>query len=404
VSIKRYLHQLLNKRKITLCGIAVEKDNTIIYNYTVSDNIKQYFSLRNEFFIKYDFDITKVPKSILAIPFVVNILPIAWALDAELKITELDKNFYEHIKDIKSGYEIVHPKIKLGGKIKVKEVIDNTYVPTNRVAQSFSGGVDSFNTLVNHINEKPKLVTVIGSDIFFDDKEGIKNLKNSTKEIAKQFRLEYCIIESNFRGFLNEHRLSNLVSLKINDGWWHGFQHGIGLIGHIAPIAYKDGLKNFYFPSTFTKKEYEAKISCASYPIIDESVHIASTNIVHDGFEFTRQQKVKNLCYYVGGKTVKIPLRVCWQSRGGKNCSDCEKCFRTITAIIAECFDPNEFGFNYTKTLAKKIEAIFKKQVLEKNDKVLIPLWRDIIVEANRNKDFINNNYPELEWFLKEKI
>ena len=50
----------------------------------------------------------------------------------------------------------------------------------------------------------------------------------------------------------------------------------------------------------------------------------------------------------------KIPLRVCWISKGGTNCCNCEKCWRTILGVYAEGENPRNYGFNYSdKQLSK---------------------------------------------------
>jgi len=394
----------LRRKIISIDNVVIEKKNTVIFNYYFSSNLKTFFRPKNSFSIKYDFDITKIPASILVIPFVTNVLPVAWLLNATLKIPELDEEFYEHIKDIKNGYETVYPKLKFAGGIKVQRIINNSYTPTAKVAQSFSGGVDSFSTLINHLAEQPELVTLIGSDIYFDDKEGIKNITRNTKETAKQFGLKHHIVHSGFHSFLNEDSLTGLIFPIINDGWWHAIQHGVGLIGHIAPIAYIEKIKTFYFPSTLTSKEFNSKVSCASYPIIDNGVHVAGMRTIHDGFELMRQQKVKNICDFCDSHKTSIPLRVCWQSRGGENCCKCEKCFRTMMAIIAERHDPNEFNFCYDKSLSDDIKETLRQQVLQISSSILRAIWSPIKQRAVANKDYIDSNYHELEWFLDTKI
>lgn len=391
----------LQASAIRLDRIDVKNGNTVVYKYSVSDDIRGYFQTKNEFFLKYDLDISDVPESILAIPFAANVLPIAWVADATLYLPDIDRDFYYNIEKIKEGYRTVHPKIKFGGRVKARKVTDNAYEPAGGVAQSFSGGVDSFNTLVNHIEEKPTLITLIGSDIFFEDAEGIQTITKDTREAAEQFGLKYHMLESNFRGFLDEAKLSELTTPVINDGWWHSMQHGIGLIGHIAPIAYLEKLKTFYFPSTFTQDEFERGLSCASYPVIDEGFRVATMRTIHDGFEFARQQKIQNICRFADESGAALKLRVCWQSKGGKNCCDCEKCFRTLVAIISERHDPNNFNFVYTKQLAAKIKG---RTDVAKEDVIIAGFWRVIVERLNANRDYLDECYPELKWLLKEKF
>ena len=56
----------------------------------------------------------------------------------------------------------------------------------------------------------------------------------------------------------------------------------------------------------------------------------------------------------------KIHLHVCWETSSGSNCSCCEKCFRTMLAILLEGGDPNEFGFRFTANTGLIMEKYFR--------------------------------------------
>jgi hypothetical protein len=170
---------------------------------------------------------------------------------------------------------------------------------------------------------------------------------------AKEFGTDFVTIKSSFRKFLNEGVLSAKVA-QSGDGWWHGFQHGLGIIGHAAPVAYLLGKKTVYIASSFTVAD-KGKVTCASDPSIDNYVRFCGVRVVHDGYEFTRQMKVHNITRFAQKTGCTIPLRVCWESMGGSNCCNCEKCWRTIMAIYAEGFDPHLFGFDYTDEQLKKL-------------------------------------------------
>lgn len=81
---------------VILDRIIVEK-NGVEYKYTASGLVKEYLNLDEKFFIEYSIDISDVPKSILVIPFLCNILPISWVCDTEIKVNEIDKDFYNSI-------------------------------------------------------------------------------------------------------------------------------------------------------------------------------------------------------------------------------------------------------------------------------------------------------------------
>lgn len=375
--------------KVVLKDIFIDK-NRIEYNYEATGIIKNFLNLNSPFFIEYDEDISKIPKSILVIPFLCNMLPISWVCNAEIKINDIDKAFYNSIQDFKQGYIEMYPKILFKGRLITNKIVDNTYIATNKTAAFFSGGVDAFSTLITHVKEKPTLVTLWGSDIHLKNKAGWEIVKKHAIQTAKIFETNNLFIKSSFRLFLKEHELGTLVYDKANDYWWHGFQHGIGLIGHIAPYAYKHRISTIYIGSTFTEKE-KGTVTCASDPTIDNFVKISSCKTIHDGYEFNRQEKIHNIVEYKIKNNKKFELRVCWKSENGDNCCKCEKCYRTIYGLIAEKANPKDYGF-YISDL-KKIEKDMKRRIILSN--ILIPLWKDVQNKFIENKDSLykNSNY-----------
>ena len=390
------------ERKITVTETAKSK-NTVLYNFTYSEDLKNYFNPDEKFFIEYGIgdkgelntDIATIPDSILTVPFLCNVLPIAWLLDAEIRVKTVDKSFYESIPEFKNGYINMYPKIDFKGKLIADEIIENKYdTETKNRLTFFSGGVDSFNTLVNHADEKPVLMTLWGADVPFGDITGWNNVKLHIEKTAAQFGVKYCCIKSNFRKFLNEGSLSRLVEKKAGDKWWHGFQHGIGLIGHAAPLAYLFNSDVVYIASTFAAKD-AGKVTCASDPTIDNFVRFADSRVIHDGGDSTRPDKIRNIIGYCGKQNKNIKLRVCWQSSGGKNCCKCEKCYRTVMEILAEGYDPNKFGLSYKREDNEKIKRYIKYKY-----KVYHTIhWRHIQQQLRNNSHVVENS-PELKWIF----
>ena len=66
----------------------------------------------------------------------------------------------------------MYPQINFLGKIHADKLENNSYSENNGAAAFFSGGVDAFNTLVNHAEEKPVLLTLWGADVKLDDVSG----------------------------------------------------------------------------------------------------------------------------------------------------------------------------------------------------------------------------------------
>lgn len=373
------------------------KNNRIEYFLEIFGDIKKFFVNNENMYVKYKDSIEHIPWGIAVIPLLSNILPIIWFSDSEIVIDELDETFYKAIDKIKQGYSKMHPNAVLGGKISVKNIIDYSYESSNKCATFFSGGVDSLATLIEIIDEKPILVTLWGSDISLDDKQGWNKVRNEVIDFGKKRELENLFIKSSFRRFISEGELTKEYSkfMKDDDNWWHGAQHGIGLIGHVVPYAYKNKLKTIYIPASLSPDTIN--FSCASHPTIDNEFKFAGCNTIHQGFNNTRQDKISIIADYVKKSKDKLFIRVCWQSDGGENCSKCEKCSRTIMGLIAEKINPNEHGFNFDKNKLNKLEVNLKYNWILSQS--LIGAWNQIKDKFTKDKQFWEKN-RDVDWIL----
>lgn len=385
--------------KVVVKSIDINK-NKISYQYDVFGDIRKYFNLDKVFFIEYDEDISEVPKAVAIIPFILNVIPIIWINDATLVIDEIDETFYKSIPKFKKGYIDMYPELNFKGNIQVKEIIRSSYKKTNKCATFFSGGLDSFSTLINHIKEKPDLVTLWGSDIKLDDYKGWENVSKKVSDVANEYGLKAVFIKSSFREFINEGVLENEYNSKIKSGWWYGIQCGIGIIGHIAAYAWKYNLNSQYVASSECLDDGD-KVRSGSYPTIDNNIKFLSCSIYHDQFLMSRQDKTKYIIDYCINNNKNVNLRVCWQSKGGGNCCKCEKCYRTICGFLVEGEDPNKYGFTFNKEVLKTMKGyligkgIFSKKELNKT-------WDRIKKRAIDNKSLIKQEwyFKDLKWIL----
>ena len=379
-------------------GNVQQNNNQINILFNVSDDLKEYFNDTESMKIEYSMDIGIVPKSLMVIPFLCNVLPIIWITNSELNVDEVDKCFFEQIENIKNGYEKMYPMLQFKGSINVGNVIDNSReIENGNVACFFSGGVDAYTTLYRHLDEKPILVTVWGADIKLADKTGWSNVSLHTKQVAKEFGLEYIFIKSNFREIVNEPNLDHLV-VKSNDMWWHGFQSGISLIGHMSVIAWEKNLSKDYIASSFP--EYmKGKYTCASDPTIDNYVRFANCHTVHDGYELDRQQKINYIVDETNKRNSKTSLRVCWISSGGLNCCKCEKCYRTILELISEGGNPNEYGFKWRDKDIKRCEKDFKYKIV--SSQFNINQYYPSIQKAFLKNRHRIESYDSYKWLVK---
>ena len=384
------------RNKVTIDTPIVSK-NRITFSYSVEGEWANVFH-PDEFFVEYSIDISSIPESIAIIPILANILPMSWVFDAEIIIKSVDRDFYESIPDFKRGYQEMYPMLNLAGKLSASEIITNNINDQSGAAAFFSGGVDAFGTLISHIDEKPTLLTIWGADVKLNDISGWSKVESHITETGREFDLDHVMIKTSFRNYFDEWKMSQKV-LKSGDGWWHGFQHGLGMIAHAAPVMYTLKKKTIYFASSFTIAD-KGKVTCASDPTIDNFIHFCGVDVIHDGYEYDRQDKVHNITQYSKKSGRKIPLRVCWESTGGSNCCACEKCWRTILAIYAEGFDPKDFGFRY-KDFSKLALRIHMEQdkLRSRRETMYKPIQN--VMRKNYTQKSVNKN---LRWFYDTNI
>lgn len=373
------------------------QNNIITVDYDVSEDIIKYFNMDNKFKVEYKEDISKVPEEVSVIPFLTNVLPIIWLTDSVLEIDKIDQSFIESAEDVKKAFIDMYPNAKFKGKIKVKNhiLIPKDDSKEEKSSIFFSGGVDSTSSLITVEKSKPILITIWGSDIWDYDELGWQKAKETVERFGKEFNLKNWYVKSNFRKFIKEQVLTEDFKNDLQDSWWHGVQHGIGLLGHVAPYAYQYNITTHYIPATYTKED--KNVTCASYPTIDESLKFVNCKVIHEGFDKTRQQKIKNICEYTKNSNKDIKLRVCYMERGTKlNCCHCEKCYRTILAILSEKQDPRKYGFEIDNM--NQIE----KEIKEKNliTKPTEKMWKEIQDNFLQDKKYWKKQ-KDVKWILK---
>lgn len=348
-----------NMNKIILNELNVQ-ERVVTYTYSVEGDFKKFFKNKNRYSIKYEYDISSVPMGILAIPFVANILPMIWLFDAKLYIDNLDSKFFRSIDDIKKAYIKMYPQLNFFGEVVVKNIEKNNYQGKKK-GLFFSGGLDATSTLITHYEEKPLLINIQGSDLSTYYKKVLKGVKSYLTDVAKDFGLDITFIKSEFRTVIKEKLVTKHFYELVKDNYWHGFQHGIAIISHAAPIAYIQKLELIYIAASYTK---ESLVPCASDPTIDNKVVLSNTSIFHDGFELDRNGKSQNVVDFINKTHKKIKLRVCYEDYRIENCCSCEKCYRTIMNFCAKDFDVKNIGFNLNDNNFKKMESDIKNRII----------------------------------------
>lgn len=220
-------------------------------------------------------------------------------------------NNLEDIQDILTSWEPALSRVKL----HQCEALTTNDRETTGVATFFSGGLDSFYTLVKHKPEITHLIFVHGFDIALTNKKLLKASSDNIKRIAERFGIEVIEVETNlgdaYKSFMK---------------WQLAHGAALATIGHLL----SNHLSKIYIPSTFT---YNDLFPWGSHPILDQLWGTEKLVFKNDGGESTRINKAK----LVATEDVALEtLRVCYKQVDGKyNCGKCEKCIRTLLNFTA---------------------------------------------------------------------
>jgi hypothetical protein len=186
----------------------------------------------------------------------------------------------------------------------------------NTEACAFSGGVDSFYTLSTLLEERPlrlkQALFMAGFDMPLGLTRSFDELAVSYTELARERSFDLVIGSTNVRSFLNTVDWTNA--------------HGQALAA--SALFFKKKWSRFYIPSSYTGNTYP---KWGTHPQLDGLLSVESLQFVHHGACANRVKKLERL---IDRPETYDRLRVCWiQDIGLRNCGECEKCVRTMTAL-----------------------------------------------------------------------
>lgn len=378
---------------ITVNDIIV-KENLVDITFSVSNNLKKYFN-NDHLFYQYNYDVSNVPKSILIIPFVANVIPLVWITNSKILLDEIDKSFFYCLTNVKKAFIKMYPNVHFEGDVSFNKLVGHCYEAERESAQLFSGGLDALTTFIRIKNSNPLLITEYGwhsnkveeSMVWEADYDHVKNF-------ASKNGLNNILIHSNYGTIFNAKEINREFQSSLGDTWWHGLHHGLAIISAAIPIAFLLKVKNIYIASSNTALY---QMTCASDPSIDNEIKFASGGVIHDGYELNRQDKIRVLIdYSKAEKRNDLKLRVCFKQE--ENCCKCEKCLRTIFGILAEGSDPTKFGFE-VPNLMTNLKSFLDSEVKFFTKSFIEMYWLVIQKRMDDNKEQIINK-EILEWFL----
>ena len=378
----------------SICLDRVEVNRNLVkFYYSVSEGLKRYFN-SDVMFLEYEQDMSAVPLSILTIPFVSCMAGLSWLSNSMLFVDEIDRSFYDSFFRIKRAYQELHYDLSLLGLLVPSKFTNNVVAKSNNSLLLFGGGVDCHCSFLRNQDSICRICSINGwlnSPTDINDVDILN--KKAAGDFAKANNVDCSYVRTNFSAQFN----NAVVNKVFKTSYWYVFLHSMAFISISIPLCYANNISNIIIASSFTKNRID--VMCSSL-ITTDSEFAFSTNgcVIHDAYELNRQQKVGLLVNYQKESQKPYPINVC--SFHDKNCNECEKCFRTVLAIVAEGGDPRDFGFNCDIPLKEHWAAILEREIglwgVEKEDYYYYYFTRK---RMNQNYDNIQDK-DFADWFL----
>lgn len=359
----------------------------------------RFFLNGSEFTCRYSSDIRSVPESVLAIPLLASLAPVAWACGAELMVPEIDRVFLQSLDDIKAYLRKAYPQLPLEGRVIPGRIVDQSDLDSNsRTAMLFSGGVDSWGTLLRKKTEQPLLITVNGADVKLKWPGAWDNVRESVAGVGREHGLENALITSNFRGLL-EQQMLDIEFKSHTSSWWEGIQSGMGILGLCAPLAYTHRIGHIYIATC----QPNAGWPWDAQGGINNNVRWSGTTVEYEGGALTRQDKVGMIASYIRETRGTFKLRVCYKCPTGDNCGVCRKCAVTAIGLLLEGIEPREAGMPFGEEDLRQVRSKLERH--EWSLQLAVSLWREIRERIPEKRDVMVPYAREFfDWFYKADL
>lgn len=259
-----------------------------------------------------------VPES--ADPFAIALLVPAMMAQEPLVITPpISPMLHRNLPEVRDAFAQWFPEL-LASSIKATPGRVRSPALQPRAASFFSGGVDSFYTLLKRKGPAPlpepltHVIFMRGIETPLDESQGTEGSLERITALSMQCGVGVVAGETNIRTFFNRH--------------WERYYFGSGLAATAAALS--AGLSTVCIPSGRAYSHFHPE---GSNPITDQMLSTEACRVVHDGAEANRAQKLE-AAIRMAPEIVRPNLRVCMNNQGGAfNCGACYKCVRTMVIL-----------------------------------------------------------------------
>lgn len=277
---------------------------------------------------------------------------------------------------IQNWFEIDREIVRIEAKSKTSPNIPSK--PRN-AAIFLSGGIDSLSALrYNHLNfpiEHPWYIRdgiiIHGQNIESDNRpETFERAVTALSEVSADAGITLLPVVTNIREIEPD---TQFFIKQFHGAILAATAHALSERISIAYIAASDSI-----PSTLKLQKVQHFAPWGSHPLIDPNYGSSDLLIRHDGAELSRLDKTRLVAdWHAGLQNIKV----CQPNWPGENCGRCEKCIRTMLALIAidrldktRAFSDNDLSESIVSNVQLERQHTKESYTVEYDYLELIPL------------------------------
>ncbi len=254
-------------------------------------------------------------------PWLACLVPLAFWLQEPLQIdVAVDGRLRDNVRKLTHVWHDWFPQ--LGPTDLVVQVAGATAAPSSKTAALFSGGVDSYFTVLRReppLPDRPSpaiddLLHIWGFDYPASDHSAYQRVRSSLEPAARELGKTYMPLRTNLR------------DTRWREAPWAELSHGCALAA--AALVLEERYRGLLIPATHTLDYLDP---WGSRPDTDPLLSTSRTTMVHDGANYSRVAKTNLVAH---SEIALRTLRVCWKTSAALNCSECSKCYRTMATLL----------------------------------------------------------------------
>lgn len=257
-------------------------------------------------------------------PWIVALLPLAAMRGEELRIPlPVDRLLVRNLTELVRIWRGWYPSLRdaaLDVTICESPVARRAGAPA-RTAAFFSGGVDSFYTILRHAEGGvgrlvvDDLIAVEGFDFPLGHREAFEGHFRRLREAGRELGKTVIGVTTNLR------------ETRLREAPWADLWHGCALasVGLVLERRYRHLL-------VAASSVYEELEPLGSHPLTDPLLSTSTTQVVHDGADARRMEKTVRVAQ---SDVALRALHVCYREHAAENCGRCRKCSLAMVTLSA---------------------------------------------------------------------